>query len=511
MNWIPINEVGAIGVVADQAAFDAPPNALTAAQNVRFNNGYAERVRGEAQYSNTPLVTPYFLAPHVTPDARFICHAGISAVYVDDGTTLTDITGTPPTGAVADRWAGCSFSGNLVLTNGVDVPMYWDGDTGNNLATLTGWDTNWRCGSIIGFGPYLVALGITKSGVKYPHMYKWSDAADAGSVPASWDEADATKLAGERDIAETADLIVDGAPLFETLVVYKERSTWAIRNVGGSDILQHTRLRGDTGLIAKGCIAQTPVGHVLFVPGDVVLHDGSGPRSILNGRMRRYLSANIDATYYARSFVVANPKFSEVLVCFPEVGNQVCTQAIVWNWETNALGIRDLNNVTYGCAGLIPETALDSFDSSSGTFDSDETAFDQDENNPGETRLLLSTTDPMIRLVDSGYDYAGTSFTAYIERTGLTFGAEDRVKTIMGVRPDIDAASGTEVSIEVAGAMKAGETPSWSAAQTFTVGEDIDCDIFASGRYVGYRVSSSASTPMRIRNVSFNVRVGGRF
>lgn len=509
MTWVTIRDVGAIGVAADQGAADLPPNALTDAQNVRLSGGYVERIRGEVQYSNTPLVTPYFVTPFVTPSARFICHAGLVAVYVDDGSTMTDITGPALTGAIGDRWAGGSFSGNLIMNNAANVPMYWTGNTASNLAALTGWDASWRCKSIGGFGAYLVALNVTKGSDNYPHMYKWSDQAAAGSIPTSWDEADETKLAGERDIAETADLIVDGAPLNDMLVVYKERSTWAIRNVGGSKVLDHQRLRGDTGLVSRGCIAQTPVGHVLFVPGDVVLHDGAAPRSILDSRMRRYLSSNIDATYYARSFVVANPKFSEVLVCFPEVGRQVCTKAISWNWETQALGLRDLNNVTYGCAGLIPEVAQDTFDSSSGSFDDDTGMFDSSENNPSETRLVFSTTAPSIVLVDSGTNFAGTSFTAYIERTGLTFDQPDRLKTVIGVRPDIDAASGTEISVEVCGAMKIGATPTWAAARTFTVGEDDELDIVASGKYIGYRISASAH--FRVRNIAFNVRFGGRY
>ena len=37
---------------------------------------------------------------------------------------------------------------------------------------------------------YLIALDLTKSGTRYPHMVKWSAAADPGTVPASWDETD---------------------------------------------------------------------------------------------------------------------------------------------------------------------------------------------------------------------------------------------------------------------------------------------------------------------------------
>lgn len=56
------------------------------AENVRFNNGYAQRFSGMAQIFATP-VTPYWLAPYATTSQQYIVHAGLSAVYVDDGAT----------------------------------------------------------------------------------------------------------------------------------------------------------------------------------------------------------------------------------------------------------------------------------------------------------------------------------------------------------------------------------------------------------------------------------------
>src|SRR5258706_476813 len=75
------------------------------------------------------------------------------------------------------------------------------------------------------FGPYLLALNVTKGANIYPHMVKWGHPADPGSVPSSWDETDETKDTGEKDLPDvTAGVIQDGLPLQGNFYVYKEGS-----------------------------------------------------------------------------------------------------------------------------------------------------------------------------------------------------------------------------------------------------------------------------------------------
>jgi hypothetical protein len=42
------------------------------------------------------------------------------------------------------------------------------------------------------YNNFLIALGIKKSGVSYPHLILWSTRADPGSMPATWAIADTT-------------------------------------------------------------------------------------------------------------------------------------------------------------------------------------------------------------------------------------------------------------------------------------------------------------------------------
>ena len=119
---VTVDNCGA-GIAADLSPEELGSGVWSSSLNVRFNNGYAERFKGTTQAFDTPSVTPYFITPYATTTARYWVHAGLNAIYVDDGTTRTNITGSAPSGAVDDRWTGGSVNGVLILNNGVDQPM----------------------------------------------------------------------------------------------------------------------------------------------------------------------------------------------------------------------------------------------------------------------------------------------------------------------------------------------------------------------------------------------------
>ena len=82
---------------------------------------------------------------------------------------------------------------------------------------------------------------------------------------------------------------------------------WSMKFIGQPFIWQFQRLPGDVGILNRGCVADTPAGHVVLTQGDVVIHQGQGTQSIINAKLRKWLFANIDATNYKRAFVATNP------------------------------------------------------------------------------------------------------------------------------------------------------------------------------------------------------------
>lgn len=139
MTFQTIPSAGQYGYIADALPQELPPNGWSFVQNIRFRDGYAERFNGSGQVFTTPSVTPYFITPYRVGTSKYWVHAGLANVYVDDGTTRTNLTPVSPyTGGVDDRWTGGSASGVLVINNGVDQPQFWGGNVANKFANLTG-------------------------------------------------------------------------------------------------------------------------------------------------------------------------------------------------------------------------------------------------------------------------------------------------------------------------------------------------------------------------------------
>jgi hypothetical protein len=169
MTRVTIPSAGQYGVIGDAAPQELPPNAWSAATNMRFRDGYAERFKGSAAVFDAPAVVPYFVAPFAAGTARMWIHAGLARVYVDDGTTRTDLTpASPYTGAIDDKWTGGTLGGISIINNGVDLPQYWGGNIANKFAALTAWTSTWRAVSVRPFKNFLVALGITWSSGRQP-------------------------------------------------------------------------------------------------------------------------------------------------------------------------------------------------------------------------------------------------------------------------------------------------------------------------------------------------------
>lgn len=507
-----ILDLGQYGVVGDAAPLELPPNAWTRVQNIRFKDGYAQRAGGHSQVFTTPSITPYSIAPFVTATARYWVHIGLTAAYVDDGAARTNISRvTPYTGAVDDRWMCSSFNGVFIANNGVDLPQYWGGDVSVKLQNLTAWNANWRAAVIRPFKNYLVALDITKSGIRYGSTVKWSTPADPGTLPASWDEANPVVEAGEQPLAETADLLVDAMPLGDVLVIYKERSMYAMQPSGDIFVFRFTRLPGDYGMLTRGCGAVTPVGHVVMSAGDLILHNGGQPKSLLSGRMREWFASTLDQTNWRRSFVVANSNTSEVWACFPRNGDTACTQAMVWNWESDTFGLRDLPNVTDADFG-VAVFGVDSFDSDSASFDSDPSPFDQMQFAATRANLVMATTAPLVIATEQANDFAGAAFTAILERKHIALGGDtDTVKLVRSIRPRIIAAPGTVLTIEVGSSMDVEVEPTYSAPVTYTVGSTLKADCFVSGRFHSIRITSTGTAPWRIKSMDVDYVIQGRY
>lgn len=508
---VTIPLLGSAGVVKDIQPHELPLSALSEAQNIRFRDGAAERITGDKQVFDTAANIPYQVMLYRTAATLFLVHAHLGAVFVDASGGRTDITGTAPTGAAGDHWTGGVFVGTLIMNNGKDLPMFWGGNTANNLATLTNWDTNNTCKILRPWKNYLVALDVTKTATRYKHMVKWSAAAEPGTLPA-WDETDPATDAGEIDLADTTDSMVDALPLGDALIIYKSASCYAMTYIGGQYIFSFRRLPGGWGMLAPNCGCIIPGGHIILTAGDVVRHDGAGMASILSNRMRRWLFANLDTTYFDRSYVVANPSKNEVWICFPTTGASVCTTALIWNWQENTFTLRDLDSVTAITSGQFEYAVSDPWSGDSGAWSADTTIWDTSDIPLAQTSLIMATTGKLLLVADdSKTQFHGVDYTSLLERKGLAFDAPDQVKMIRSITPRVDGSSGTMLYMQVGGAMDAEGDYTWSDPVPYTIGTTRKADAFATGRFLAYRIYAGAGLGWRVRSIDLDVVPQGMY
>ncbi len=513
---VQIDGCGDLGVSRDAFAPELPNNAWSDARNVRFREGYAEKMRGHSAPFGVPSAAPYHVQPLTTGSGRFWLYAGLHDLYyVDNQNVHRKITRASGTYSATEdsRWNGGTFAGIAILNNGVDVPQYW---AGSGLAqNLTAWPATLRAKVVRPFRQFLLALHCTKGGTTYPHMVKWShSASDPGSLPTSWDETDPTLDAGEYDLADDQTVIVDGLTLGDSFVVYKESAYYLVRSVGPPRIFEFYKLADNAGALGPNCVAAFPGGHVVLGQGDIWVHSGGPPRSILDRVMRRWLFSQLDENTYVRSFVAANPLQNEIWTCFVPYGYGAATLALIWNWKDNTFTVRELPGVAHADFGVVDTLAATAWDSDTDTWDVDSTIWDQapDVTKSAVRLMLASPTDTQFYLGDQSRTFNGTAITAYIRREGLSFGEPKRTKLLKRIVPVIEAPVGTQVEIRTGATMAPTVPTTWNAYQTFTVGTDIELHQFAHGRYLAVEFrSTSLTAEWRLKRYGIDVDVRGSY
>ena len=503
-----IENLGSVGIITDRPDFSLPPEAWSAGQNVRMNEGSVEKFLGHSQVFGAPTVDPYFLLPVQTTTEFYWLYASLLKVYVTDGILHTDITRTVggDYSATADKnWTGVIFGGVPVLNNGFDEPQMWTPiGTGTKLQALTAWPASTTCNSLRSFKNFLVAMDVTKSGTRYPRLVKWSHSASFNSVPSSWDETDATKDAGEYELADTRGDVIDGLQLNDSFIIYKEDSIWGMQFVGAPLVFRFYKITDQVGIFSKRCVAEWEGGHFAFGHNDCIVTDGQSVRSVMDKRIRREVYDNIDPDSYSSVFVVANRLRREVWVCYPTTGSSYCDKAAVWNWAEDTFGFRDLPDVSDAGYGIIQDGGATDWDSDAGTWSSDSTIWDQRNFNPTQNSLVFaSPSNSKMYAVDETNQEAGANMTAYVQRTGLLLGAPDRVKWLTGVIPNMDASG--PVEFYFAGQMSSKETPVWDGPYSFDPANQHRVDCRVSHRYLGVKVQSDTDIGWKLSGMEMEM------
>lgn len=516
MSKVSVPNCGAAGVVKDLSTHELPISAWSDASNVRFLDGYAYQFLGHGEVYNSPAFAPQYVMPVYVAGARYWLYATATKQFVvtNSGgvTTHTDITHVTPRAGVVNQWSGFVFGGVPILNVGdtSKVPMYWDQNLTHKFVDLTAWPAGVYCKVLRQYKNFMVALNVTKAGVSYPFMMKWSSPAVPGALPTTWNEADATNDAGEFDIADGQDPIVDGLGLKESFIVYKESSTFRIDYIGGVFIFGNKKVFGMSGLMNIGCAVEFDSFHFAVTGSDVVIHDGYTATSVLDKLARRFFFQDIDVTNRGLVFCFKNPFLNEIFVAYPSIGATSCDKALVYNFVDKTVSFRTLPNVNHAAYGAVDNSLGGNWNQDSAPWDADLTAWNGPDFTPDTARVLMGSADIKLFMLDASASFDGTLPVAFMERRGLSFDAPERIKLVTGFRPRFTGNVGQTVTIKIGYADDPYAAPTYTS-MPFTIGVDLKCDFLVSGRYIAVWIGSGTAYQWRLDSYDLFMEDGGEF
>lgn len=531
MALIPIIQAGSLGISKDTPFHELPLPAWSDGENVRFIDGAVESMLGHVDLLVPPGIEPRHLRTVIPTDGSvpLLVFLSNTKARVYDGVVETDLTrlvGGDYTASDTVLWYSTTLSGVPVFTNFNDVPQYWapQNPATTQLQDLPAWPATLRAKVIRSYKNFLVALHVTKSGTQYRHLVKWSDAADPGALPASWDEASATNLAGEHDLSDTPGVLLDCLPMGDVNLVYKEDAVWSMAFVRGEFIFQFRKLfeRATFGLLSTNCVVDVGRRHVLLTNENLIVHDGTQFEELLNRTWQREFFSRLDVDKKHRAFLFANRTKREVWVCYPSVsGSGWVDEALVWNWKDGTIGFRALPDVS-GIDLSIFSPTTDTFDGgSSGTFDTDDTVFDNISFVNQRPVIASPVGTFAIYQGEVGNLYAGSAKTSRVERRGIAVesidGAGkavvnvDTIKFLRAVYPKLDATDYSKVKFYVGSQMFVGGPVTWSGPFTVDLTTGFKFDTSISGRILALAVESTEDVFWRLWGMNLDLNVVGRF
>ena len=521
-----ITDLGKIGVIKDVLPYKLPQNAFSDGQNVRFYENSVEKFLGHTNAFSgeieSPIVQPHWITSIRQGSDMYVVYAGENKIYATEGSTHYDMTravGGDYSMSATKGWTGGVMGGIVFLNNGVDAPQAWVGPPSltNRLTDLANWPSGALCQSLRSFKQFMIAMDYTNgAGTHYPRLVKWSTGASFNSVPSSWDETDSVLDSGEYELADTPGVVIDGAELRDTFVIYKEDSIWGMQFVGPPFVFRFYKISETTGALSRRCMAEINNGHFVFGINDCFINDGQNLTSVLDQRMRREVFNNLNTSNFDKCFVVPYFQRSEIWACYPDKTSDYANKAVVWNWKDNSIGLRDLPNVSYIHAGAVP-TIMGGGDSTTWTGGSswDDSIGQWDENTTFDitrTRLLMASPGPAngsgeIYLADSSNNLDGEYMTSNVVRESLFFDSIDTVKFCRGVRINME---GGPVNIYVGKQMSVNEATTWEGPFAFDPSTDYKIDCRVTGRLLGFKVESTTDVDWRLNSYDMDVVPAGK-
>lgn len=542
MSIVPLRDIGQLGVVTDIDPYDLAPNAFSFAKNVRIENNKIERgsvFRTIGGLLKNPRHLFGFSDKNTAAKLISVNDDGSVWQWSPTGghVTVTPASYTPAVSSLPVT--SCAINNTIFVNRPDRGPWFRSKDGTGEFKPLPEGAGLWTSGvtakTIASIKGVLVALNLTKSGVKYPNNVLWSNFVPLDSTP-DWDITTKTfpsSSAGENTLAEMTEPITDALALKERLFIYARDEAWYMEYVGGNDMFKFDRAF-DRGVIGTNCVVETNGIHYVFGPNDIWAHDGVTQKSICQGIVRRYIFESMKKVDQNEFFVAHNPEQTEILFCyvsddkfvrFPAAKGRGCNRAAIYNYAAKTWYFADLPYIT--CSTRLVVTSPKQFSQTPATFNDQGGSFSAQE---GETKLQFvmgsyanTTFDLACSLrTFSRFNSSATTFPldrkastgALVYREGLDLdelNAELRgYKLCSSIYPQIRMDAEAEPLVFTVGSCDhPNASPIWGYPQTYD-NNWTKLDHNVAGRFLAYKIEQTDLRPFTMSGFDFDLTILGK-
>jgi hypothetical protein len=125
----------------------------------------------------------------------------------------------------------------------------------------------------------------------------------------------------------TGRLIGSGGPLTaarrfgDNVIAYKAGSLYVGTYVGAPEVWRWAQVSADVGCVGQDAVVDTALGHVFVGRDNVYLYDGTTPRPLATGVIRRWLFADMSPAYAYKTMVQWDRTNNLVWIFYPSSGS----------------------------------------------------------------------------------------------------------------------------------------------------------------------------------------------
>lgn len=168
-----------------------------------------------------------------------------------------------------------------------------------------------------------------------------------------WD-LDVTTQCVKGRLVDAPGQILAAKRLGNDIIAYKEGAMFVGRYQGPPEVWRWTQISGDVGCVGPEAVVDTPMGHVFVGKDNVYLYDGSVPKPLGTGVVRRWLFKEVSGTYLNRCKLLWDRDNHLVWIYYVAAGDTQCTRCLVYHMLSSRWGVADetaeavINYVTSG-------------------------------------------------------------------------------------------------------------------------------------------------------------------